>query len=384
MAKAVKNTNVRSRLYESIAALLYQKHHVLDKAINVTMVTTYYHIGKLIVEHEQKGSKKAPYGRATLQALSRKLTVSFGRGYSVDNLENMRRFYAAYRPVQAMAHKIKTAGVSGKKPISETLSRKLTPAPESHQITPVFQLNWSHYVFLLRIETAEERKFYEIEAAENHWGIRDLKRHYDSALYERLVLSRNKAKVKELSKKGQVIRKPTDAIKDPYILEFLGLPEKEAWSESEFESAIIDKIEDFLKEMGKGFLFVERQQRIPVEENDHRIDLVFYHRILRCFILIDLKIGDLSARDLGQMQLYVGYYDQQVKQKTENPTIGIVLCKNKKESIVKYTLPKNNKQIFASKYKMYLPNKNDFQQLMEAETEYIRTPGGFHKWEDEN
>jgi predicted nuclease of restriction endonuclease-like (RecB) superfamily len=222
----------------------------------------------------------------------------------------------------------------------------------------------------MRIENEQERKFYEIESINEGWSLRELKRQYDSALYERLALSRNKKKVKELSLKGQVIKSASDAIKDPYILEFLSLAEHESYSESEFETAIISKLEDFLKELGKGFLFVGRQYRITLEEDHYHIDLVFYHRILRCFILIDLKIGELKHADIGQMQMYVNYFDKEIKEATENKTIGIILCKNKKESIVKHTLPKNNNQIFTSKYKIYLPDKKELQQLMESEVEY--------------
>lgn len=365
-------------LFKNIRQLVVASKNELSRVINTTLVETYFHIGRLIVEFEQKGSRRAGYAAQTLQKLSFLLTKEFDRGFSVDNLEHMRKFYITYRNdyekhvEKVQKKKIKTANTSAHQK-SETLSRKLRPGKISVPISP-FRINWSLYVFLLRIDNLQERLFYEIEAANENWSLRELKRHYESALYERLVLSRNKAKVKELSRKGQIIRQPADAIKDPYVLEFLGLPEQEAWTENEFEMAIINKIEDFLREMGKGFLFVARQQRIPVEEDDHRIDLVFYHRILRCFVLIDLKMGSLTARDIGQMQLYVGYYDEEVKEKQENPTIGVVLCKSKKESIVKFTLPKNNKQIFASRYKMYLPDKSDFQQLMENDVEYLKLP----------
>jgi predicted nuclease of restriction endonuclease-like (RecB) superfamily len=366
-------------LFNNIRQLIVASKSELFRVVNTTLVETYFHVGRLVVEFEQKGSQRAGYASQTLQKLSLLLTKEFGRGFSVDNLEQMRKFYISYNSAynkQLKAQKkpsVAKRTVAGRK--SETVSRKLPTGDKSLSTTSSpFRLNWSHYVFLLRIDNRMERDFYEIEAANENWSLRELKRHYESALYERLALSRNKAKVKELSRKGHVIKQPADAIKEPYILEFLGLPEKEAWNENEFEIAIIDKIQDFLKEMGKGFLFVERQQRIPIEEDDHRIDLVFYHRILRCFVLIDLKLGSLSARDIGQMQLYVGYYDREVKQKQENPTIGIVLCKNKKESIVKYTLPKNNKQIFASKYKMYMPDKNDFQLLMEPDVPYGKLP----------
>ncbi|MBL7727441.1 MAG: DUF1016 family protein [Dinghuibacter sp.] len=361
-------------LFNNIRQLVHSARNELSRIINATLVDTCFHVGRLIVEHEQNGSTRAGYAAQTLQRLSFLLTKEFGRGYSVDNLEHMRKFYIAYqgyykKNVGKGKNTTKQLRPHAPKQKSETVSRKLA-APVKTQVSSPFRLNWSHYVFLLRIDNKEERSFYEIEAANENWSLRELKRNYETALYERLALSRDKAKVKELSRKGHVIHQPADMVKDPYVLEFLGLPEQEVWTENDFETAIINKIEEFLREMGKGFLFVARQHRIPVEEDEHRIDLVFYHRILRCFVLIDLKMGNLTAQDIGQMQLYVGYYDSEVRAKGENPTIGIVLCKNKKESIVKYTLPKNNKQIFASRYKMYLPDKNDFQQLMEPEVPY--------------
>jgi predicted nuclease of restriction endonuclease-like (RecB) superfamily len=330
-------------LFKNIKALIEISRKGLLQTVNTRIAETYFNIGKLIIEHEQQGKLRAEYAAKTLEALSAKLTTAVGRGFSVDNLENMRKFYLLYK-------------------ISETVSRK--------SVHVSFKLSWSHYMILLRIENADERKFYEIEAVNENWSVRELKRQYDSALYERLIYSRNKKKIKELSTKGHVIKSASDAIKDPYILEFLSLKEHEAYSESDFESAIITKLEDFLKELGKGFLFVGRQYRITFEEDHFYIDLVFYHRILRCFILIDLKIGELKHQDIGQMQMYVNYFDTEIKEQAENKTIGIILCKNKKESIVKYTLPKSSSQIFTSKYKIYLPDKNELKLLMEEDTAY--------------
>lgn len=330
-------------LFRNIKSLVEASKQQLLQTINSRIVETYFSIGKLIVEFEQQGKSRAVYAANTLKTLSLKLTKQFGKGFSVDNLENMRKFYITYKK-------------------SETVSRKSS--------TPVFKLSWSHYVLLLRIENKAERKFYEIESINEKWSVRELKRQYDSALYERLAHSRNKRKIKELSTKGHIIKSASDAIKDPYILEFLSLEEHESYSENDFESAIITKLEDFLNELGKGFLFVGRQYRITFDEEHFYIDLVFYHRILRCFILIDLKIGELKHQDIGQMQMYVNYFDAEVKDANENKTIGIILCKNKKESIVKYTLPKGSNQIFTSKYKVYLPDKNDLKLLMEPEVVY--------------
>lgn len=347
-------------LYKNIKVLVESSRNEVVQSINHTLVNTYFNIGKLIVEYEQGGKSRARYADKTLAALSHKLTIDLGRGFSVDNLENMRKFFLLYSKSETVSRiLVNPLPLSSK---SETLSRK---SKKNN-----FKLSWSHYVFLMRIENEQERKFYEIESTNEKWSLRELKRQFDSALYERLSLSRNKKKVKELSKNGHVIKSAKDVIKDPYILEFLTLNEHNSYNETEFESALIDKLEDFLKELGKGFLFVGRQYRLTFEEDHYHIDLVFYQRILRCFVLIDLKRGELVHKDIGQMQMYVNYFDEEVKEPSENKTIGIIMCKNKKESIVKFTLPKDNNQIFTSKYKIYLPDKRELQQLMDVEVEY--------------
>ena len=218
----------------------------------------------------------------------------------------------------------------------------------------------------MRIKDVNERKFYEIESFKNNWSLRELQRQYDSALYSRLALSKNKEEILQLSEKGQILEKPKDLIKDPYVLEFLGLPEKANYSENDLESGLIDKLEHFLLELGTGFTFVARQNRITFDEKHFKIDLVFYNRILKCFVLIDLKIGELKHQDIGQMQMYVNYYDREVRLEDENKTIGIILCQDKSEALVKYTLPKDNEQIFASKYLTILPSKEDFIKILQG------------------
>ena len=230
-----------------------------------------------------------------------------------------------------------------------------------------FKLSWSHYVKLSRISDSDERKFYEIEAVKNNWSLRELERQFDSALYTRLSLSRDKDKVLELSQKGQIIEKPQDLIKDPYILEFIGLPEQSSYSENELEEKLISKLENFLLKLGNGFTFVGRQKRISFDEQHFYIDLVFYNRLLKCFVLIDLKIGKLKHQDIGQMQMYVNYYDREMKLDDENKTIGIVLCQEKNQSLVEYTLPEDNEQIFASTYKTVLPSKEEFIKILKEE-----------------
>jgi len=303
----------------------------------------------MIVEEQQDGEARAIYGKALLKELSKILKEEFGKGFSADNLENMRRFYLVYG-------KSETLPRISASPISETASRKSEEEP--------FILSFSHYVKLMRIDDPDERRFYEIEASKNNWSIRELQRQYDSALYLRLSLSRDKEGVSELSQKGQILQKPKDAIKDPYILEFLGLPEDTSYSENELEQRIIDKLEHFLLELGNGFTFVARQKRITFDEKHFWIDLVFYNRILRSFVLVDLKIGELKHQDLGQMQMYVNYYDREIRLEDENRTIGIILCQDKTESVVRYTLPEENEQIFASKYGTILPSKEELKKLI--------------------
>lgn len=345
------NKPLHTKLYSQVVALLQSARQHVIRSVNQTMVLTYFEIGRMLVEEEQNGKARADYGTQLLKGLSQVLTKEFGKGFSVDNLENMRRFYLTYG-------KSETPSRFSKNQISETL-------PE------VFNLSWSHYMKLMRIDDGNERKFYEIEAYKNTWSVRELQRQFDSDLYTRLVLSRDKDKVKELSEKGLIIEKPEDAIKDPYILEFIGLPEKAEYSESQLEQELIDKLEHFLLELGNGFTFVARQKRISFEDKHFRIDLVFYNRILKCFVLIDLKIGELKHQDLGQMQMYVNYYDREIKLEDENKTIGIVLCKDKSKSVVKYTLPENNEQIFASKYQTVLPSKEELKLLINEQKNHF-------------
>ena len=334
--------NRQNLLFDKVTQLLSKARSEVVRSVNKTMVYTYFEIGRLIIEEQQHGKDRAEYGKSILKTLSDKLVKEIGKGFSVDNLENMRKFYFSYSK-------------------SETVSRNL----ESYD----FQLSWSHYLKLIRINNLEERKFYEIEAIQNNWSLRELRRQFDSALYQRLVLSRDKKGVKKLSEKGQVIETPKDTLKDPYILEFIGLPENTKYSESKLEQKLIDKLEHFLLELGKGYAFVGRQVRFTFNEKHFRVDLVFYNRILQCFVLIDLKIGEIKHQDLGQIQMYVNYYDRFVKLDNENKTIGIILCRDKDDMLVEITLPENNEQIFASKYQTVLPSKEELKQLIENKDE---------------
>lgn len=340
---------------KNIVGLIKQSQQQVLRAVNSTMTYTYFEIGRMIVKEEQKGKERAEYGKQLLKSLSNHLTNEFGKGFSVDNLQNMRKFYITFSNYETLS------SISTKK-IPQTLSTEFENK-KSETVSRKFILSWSHYTFLISIDNNLERNFYEIETIKNNWSLRELKRQYNSGLFTRLSLSKDKEGILKLSNEGQIIEKPKDLIKDPYILEFLGLPELHQYSESELEQEIINKLEQFLLELGHGFTFVSRQKRISFDEKHFYIDLVFYNRILKCFVLIDLKIGELKHQDIGQMQMYVNYYDREVKLDDENKTIGLILCQNKSDFVVKYTLPEDNNQIFASKYQTVLPTKEELKKL---------------------
>jgi len=355
-------------LFSQVVELLQNARQQVLRTVNSTMVYTYFEIGRIIVEEEQNGKDRAEYGKQLLKGLSEQLTNEFGKGYSLRNLEQIRKFYMTYSKSVTVLRisniqKAQTLSAESLNSIPQTVSAELNQV-NSQTLLSFFKLTWSHYSFLMRIDDEKERHFYEIESEKYNWSVRELKRQYDSALYTRLALSRDVAGILKLSEKGQIIEKPKDIIKDPYILEFLGLPELHQYSESELEEEIINKLEHFLLELGHGFTFVARQNRITFDDKHFRIDLVFYNRVLKCFVLIDLKIGELKHQDLGQMQMYVNYYDREMRLEGENKTIGIVLCQNKSDLVVEYTLPENNEQIFASKYKTILPSREDLIQLI--------------------
>ncbi len=339
MNNKIEKSKLPGSLFDNIKKLLQDARKSVVQTINSTMVYTYFEIGRMIVEDQQKGKERAEYGKETLKTLSKRLTEEFGKGFSVYNLERMRNFYNLYKS-------------------------RISASAMRNSKNP-FKLSWTHYLKLLSIEDDDERRFYEIECKKGNWSVRELQRQFNSALYERLVLSRDKTKIKELSEKGQIIEGPVDVIKDPYVLEFLALKEEAPYTETDMEAAIIDKLEDFMLELGKGFLFAGRQKRFSFENTHFYVDLVFYNRLLKCFVLFDLKIGSLTHQDIGQMQMYVNYYDRIIKTDEENKTIGIILCKETNHTVVKFTLPEDNDQIFASKYKLYLPTKEELSKQLE-------------------
>ncbi|TRX29163.1 DUF1016 domain-containing protein [Flavobacterium franklandianum] len=342
-------------LSDKIVALVEQARLQVAKVANSAMVFTYFQIGKMIVEELQNGEKRAEYGTQLLETVSADLTQKFKKGFSVQNLERMRAFYSVY---SISSSELRNSDVFLKS------SNGLRISTQNNDTTMLLPISWSHYLFLLRIDNELERQFYEVESFINQWKLKELERQYNSGLFERLSLSRDKESVLKLAKQGQLIQNPEDILKEPLVLEFLGLDEKEYYSETDLETAIINEIETFMLELGKGFFFGGRQVRFTFDEDHFKVDLVFYNRLLQCFVIIDLKIGKLTHQDLGQMQMYVNYYDRFVKNETENPTIGIILCKNKTESLVEITLPEGNKQIFASKYQTILPTKEELKSLL--------------------
>ena len=391
-AKKKPNITTRARaprafspLIAELRGLILSARHQAASTINTLQVLTNFEIGRRIVEHEQQGAKRAGYGKELLKELSSQLTAEFGKGFSERNLRSFRSFFLTYQervpqiwqqPAAKSALPEVFQQASGKLlpfSISQSPTDQLAipqqPTGESTMISAKptrkspFTLSWTHYVLLLGIKEPDERSFYEIEATSESWSVPELKRQVASSLYERLALSRNKAGIKRLAQEGQLVSKPEDILKEPLVLEFLGMDEKAEYSESDLETAIINQIERFLLELGKGFLFEARQKRFTFDEDHFYVDLVFYNRLLRCYVLIDLKLDKLTHQDLGQMQMYVNHYDREMKVPEENPTIGIVLCKRKKDAIVELTLPRDA-NIHANEYKLYLPSKAELKRKL--------------------
>lgn len=321
-------------IFQEIKEILQEAKNKVYKVANNAMVEAYWNIGRVIVE-KQGGKDKAEYGTALLKNLSKEMTKEFGKGFTLTNLKYMRQFYLTF--------------------------------PKSHALSD--QLSWTHYRLLMRVENENARNFYLEESIKEKWSTRQLERQITTLFYERILSSKNKNKVaQEIYKLEPQRKQPEDVIKDPYVLEFLGLPENMDFLEKNLEQALIDHMQKFLLELGRGFSFVARQKRITFDGRHFYIDLVFYNYILKCFVLIDLKVGDLTHQDLGQMQMYVHYFEDEMMTEGDNPPIGIVLCADKSESVVKYTLPKGEKQIFASKYMVYLPTEEEL--LSEVKKEY--------------
>jgi predicted nuclease of restriction endonuclease-like (RecB) superfamily len=322
-------------------------------AVNTAMVETYWHIGQLIVEDEQKGENRAEYGKLQIEGISQTLTLEFGKGYSIQNLWNMRQFYQKFSSMQ------RELKVNNDKEILSALRR---------------ELSWSHYKILMRVEKPQACIWYMNESADQNWSTRALERQINSFYYERLLLSKDKKPVfQEAYEKTNLLKQsPIDFLKNPYVLEFLDLNDKDSFRESELEQAIIEKLQEFLLELGKGFAFVARQKRISTETKEFYIDLVFYNYHLKCFVLIDLKTGELTHQDVGQMEMYVRMFDDLQRGKDDNPTVGLILCTEKDKAIVKYSVLNEYKQLFASKYMLYLPSEDELIMELEREKRLIK------------
>jgi len=330
------NYNIDS-LFDNIKDMVINSRNRVYSAVNTEMLNLYWNIGKVIMEIQQ-GDERAAYGDAVLDKLSQKLTNEFGKGFSSRNLRTMRKFYIMY-------------------PIWKTVSAKLS---------------WSHYLELIKIDEEPKRNFYLNECINSRWSVRELERQIGSLLYERLVLSANKQKVLELAEKGHELKTSKDLVKDPFVLEFLDIKENTEYLESDLEKNILEHLKEFLLELGKGFMFVGSQVRLTLEEDHFYPDLVFYNRLLKCFVIIDLKIGKVTHQDIGQMQMYVNYYDREIKKDDENPTVGILLSTLKNKTVVKYTLPEDNKNIFSSQYKLHLPTEKELIDAIEEEKTNLR------------
>jgi len=314
-------------LADDIRRIIITARATAVRSVDYQRVQMYWHIGQRIVEEEQGGADRAEYGAYIIRNLAREIEPTFGSGFSVRQLEVARQFYRTY-------------------PIANALRS---------------QLNWAQYRLLTRIDNPDKREYYELEAIHNGWTGRELERQVHSQLYERLLLSSNKEAVMTVARKDRVPENPMEIIKDPMVLEFLGLKQEATYYERDIESAIITHLQEFLLELGQGFTFVARQRRILLEDDEFFIDLVFYHRLLRCFVIIELKTGKLTHQDLGQLQMYVNYFDREEKTPEESPTIGILLCEDKNDTLVRYSLPANNQTIMASRYQLYLPSEEDLK-----------------------
>ena len=323
-----------STLYDTINQIIEEARAAVYRTANITMVRAYWHIGRVIVEDEQKGKERAEYGKQVLKQLSQKLTKKHGRGFDESNLRHMRNFYLFY--------------------------------PNCDALRP--ELSWTHYRLLLKVGNGQARLFYMQETIDCNWSTRTLERQIGNLYYERMLMSHNTQIVKDEAAEKEIRQEPKDIIKDPYVLEFLGLKDNTDFRENELEQAIIDKLQNFLQELGKGFAFVGRQYRLTTDTGKHfYADLVFYNYILKFFLIIDLKAEPLTHQDIGQMDMYVRYFEEKMRQETDNPTIGLILCTEKDKTIVKYSLLNDSNQIFASKYMLYLPTEQELKKEIERQ-----------------
>ena len=368
-------------LYGRVAEILETARASIARTVNTTQVVANWLIGREIVEEEQRGRRRAGYGQQVVLQLAEQLTADYGRGWSAQNLFYMKQFYATY-PGLIVADKILHAvrGESGvgailRAPRGESVAAPAVGAAGWQAGLLHSHLSWTHYRTLLRIDRAEARGFYEIESIRNAWSARELERQINSLLFDRLAKSRDKKGLLRLATRGQEVTQPVDVLKDPLVLEFLDIPESPRLVESKLEQALIDNLQQFLLELGKGFAFVSRQERITLDGDHFYIDLVFYHTVLKCFVLVDLKVGKLTHADLGQIQFYVNYYDRERRTEGDNPSIGLILCPDKNDAVVKYTLgEQQERNIFTSRYQLYLPSVEELQRELRRELRQFASP----------
>jgi len=355
----IMNRPNASAFYEDVAQTIEKARAFVGRTADFTLCVTYYEIGRMIVEEEQGGKARAEYGKGLLAGLSRFLKERIGKGFSESTLRNARKFYQIYSPSIQQTMLAESEKMRSLADFFDIRKKQQALFAESYP----FSLGWSHYLILMRVKNEDERRFYEIEATRQQWDYRKLQREYGKSLYERLALSRDKDAVMKLANEGVIVEKPKDILKNPLVLEFLDMEERSEYDESDLETAIIDKMQTFLLELGKGFLFEARQKRFTFDEDHFTVDLVIYNRLLQCYVIIDLKTDKLKHQDLGQMQMYVNYFDRYIKTDNEKPTVGIVLCKEKNDKVVQLTLPESA-NIYASEYSFYLPDKALLQQKL--------------------
>lgn len=350
-------------LYGRVRDIIEAARWGAARSVNTAQVVSNWLVGREIVQDEQRGASRAGYGKRLLQTLSKRLQSELGRGYSYPNINLFRQFHLAY-PRLLEGHEILY-------PLGRELGMRDTEYPLGSRswhpgvLSP--NLAWRHYRALLRVTVPAARPFYELEAVKNGWSGRALERQINSLLYERLALSKDKIGLKKLATKGHEVRRPEDAFKDPVVMEFIGLPGAPRLSESNLEGALIANLRQFLLELGKGFAFVSRQERLSLDGDHFYVDLVFYHAVLKCYVLIDLKVGKLTHQDLGQMQLYVNYFDAERRSTGDGPTLGLILCTDKNDAVVRYTLGRGRRKIFASRYKLHLPTEAELAAELRRE-----------------
>lgn len=365
----------QSLLYGRIRQILESARAGVARSVNTTQVVANWMIGREIVEEEQKGKGRADYGKKLVEGLSARITEDFGPGYSAQNLFYMKQFYLSY-PELLEPNQILHAVRGESRKAKDTGYVQISNAPRGESWQPGRlhpNLSWTHYRTLLRVDKSDVRAFYEIESLKNNWSARELERQINSLLYERLAMSKDKKGLMKLATKGHDVQQPADVFKDPMVMEFLGLPESPKLVETDLEQALINNLQTFLLELGKGFAFVARQERLTLDGDHFYIDLVFYHTVLKCYVIIDLKTGKLMHQDLGQLQLYVNYYDRERRTKGDNPTLGLILCADKNDAVVKYTLgPQQEKTIFASRYKLHLPTEAELKAEIRRELKVFR------------